>query len=74
MTTKYRCLHCGSENVCIGGVWGEHHLRFRPDDMKFLTLSSGIKAKAIACLECGTLSFRVEPDEVKAVMRGEVKK
>jgi hypothetical protein len=70
MNIENKCTHCGSENVCVGSVWGEH-LRFRPVNMKFLTMSSGAKAKAIACLECGTMSFRVEPDEVKAVMRGE---
>jgi hypothetical protein len=66
-----RCTHCGSENVCIGTVWGNQHLRFRPENMKFLTLSFGAKAKAIACLECGTMNFRVDPDEVKAVIPGE---
>jgi hypothetical protein len=65
-----KCSHCGSENVCIGSA-GEQYLRFRPENMKFLTLSLGAKPKAIACLDCGLMSFWIDPDEVKAVMRGE---
>lgn len=72
MENKY--THCGSRNVCIGSVWGDQDLRFRPENMKFLTLSFGAKAKAVACLECGTMNFRVDPEEVKAVMRGESEK
>jgi|tagenome__1003787_1003787.scaffolds.fasta_scaffold20890951_3 hypothetical protein len=68
-----KCSHCGSNNVVIGRVWGDHHLRFRPENMKFLTASSGAKVKAVACLECGLMEFRVKPEEVKAIMRGENK-
>ena len=36
--------------------------------MKLLTLSSGAKPKAIACLDCGLMYFWVDPDEVKTLL------
>jgi hypothetical protein len=48
-------------------MWIGAELRFRPDAMKFLTLSSGARTTASACMDCGAMSFWVDPEEIRSL-------
>ena len=69
MNMKTTCFQCGSDKLCVGNLWGKWEVYFRPDPVKFPTLSPGAKTTAVACLECGAISLWADPDKIKSVMK-----
>jgi hypothetical protein len=69
MVKARTCSHCGSQNLQDGRMWVQAELRFRPEGMKFLTLSSGAHTTASACLNCGAVGFWTDPEEIRGLMK-----
>jgi len=69
MRDTRKCSHCGSDNLQAGKVWGEANLRFRPEQMKFLTLSFGAQVTTTACMECGAITLWADVDEIKSLLK-----
>jgi hypothetical protein len=63
-----KCIHCGSSDFCRGEVTGDQRIRFRPDSMKFLTLSFGVRTTVFVCMNCGAATTFVDPDEVRDLL------
>jgi len=65
-TTTDECKNCGSTKIVPGSI----------DDASFkasipwtrLVLSDCVFIKAIACLDCGEVSLRVDPEKLKAIL------
>jgi len=65
-----KCAGCGSEDWVPGRVEfaGKGGFQFRPEKSKFMVLSwPAIDAKA--CRICGSVTFALEPEKLRGVMK-----
>ena len=52
------CYRCGGETAAIGALFSAVRTSFRPQDSKFLTLTTGdVMTKATMCRSCGVIEI-----------------
>ena len=64
-----RCPQCGQGQLEPGVLQSSYRVRFRPDDMKFFSLTVGAEVLAAACTHCGYVQVSVDPKELAALLR-----
>lgn len=64
------CLRCGGTNLEPGAVESTGRICFRPENARFLTLSTGnVPVKANICLDCGTIDFVGDVSKARKLTR-----
>jgi hypothetical protein len=64
-----KCPHCGSDHLQAGDIWARAGLRFRPEPMRFLTLSMGAHITTTACMQCGAIALWADVEEIKSLLK-----
>ena len=59
------CPHCGSTRVVEGKVSGG---TFLPKRISFWSLNTGVKTLTYACLSCGSITTRIDPDDLRRLI------
>jgi transcription elongation factor Elf1 len=59
-----KCLGCGAEKFETGSIQTIGKPVFRPDNIKFMTLKSGLEIAVKACQNCGNLQMNIDVNEL----------
>lgn len=65
------CARCGSARTVVGTMLAEGEVRFRPRGLRWWRLNAGVPlapAGVHVCLDCGCLTGRVDPTELRATI------
>lgn len=63
-----KCLKCDSKGLENGKLVG-HNLHFRPDDLRFTTLKTGISISAKMCMNCGNIELFGDPKSLSKLLK-----
>lgn len=66
--TQYACPRCGAVDLVSGSIQSTGAVRFRPTEIKFLTLhTADISVKAHMCVSCGALTLLGDTEKLRLV-------
>ncbi len=72
MNESKACLRCGGVRLQSGQLETGGFSRstgFRPDNLKFLTMSSKAQVRTTICMDCGMIELAANPQDVKAIIK-----
>jgi hypothetical protein len=64
------CYRCGGEMLAAGALFSAVRTSFRPQDSKFLTLTTGdVMTKATMCRNCGVIEIIGDVNKLRHLTR-----
>jgi predicted nucleic-acid-binding Zn-ribbon protein len=63
-----KCLKCDSAQLESGKLVGLG-VHFRPNNLRFSTLKTGIPVNATMCMNCGHIEFSGDKESVKSIVK-----
>ena len=66
--TQYACPRCGAADLVPGMLQSTGTVRFRPSEIKFMTLhTADIAVKAHMCTSCGAITILGDTEKLKLI-------
>ncbi|HVP11766.1 MAG TPA: hypothetical protein VMV94_11335 [Phycisphaerae bacterium] len=66
--TQYACPRCGAIDLVAGMMQSTGAVRFRPSEIKFMTLhTADIAVKAHMCISCGAITLLGDIEKLKLI-------
>jgi ribosomal protein S27AE len=68
MMTQYACPRCGVAELVPGILQSTGTVRFRPSEIKFMTLhTADVALKAHMCVSCGAITLLGDAEKLKLI-------